>query len=90
MYLDSLLIEECAAIELSDICITSSIEIVEGDPPTGSFSLDDVHGVAVVMGDSKGFKCGRCWKVLPDVKNSEATCNRCTEALSPSKKDIVE
>ena len=67
----------------ADLCITSQITIVEGDAPSGAFTLEDVAGVGVVFGMSDGAKCARCWKVLPDVgtHSHDAVCGRCDSAL---------
>jgi isoleucyl-tRNA synthetase len=59
-----------AALEdqaFEDICITSSISVIEGDAPADSFTLDEVAGVGVVPKLAEGTKCARSWKVLPEV-----------------------
>lgn len=52
---------------LSDICITSQLEIRTEPAPADAFTLDDVAGVGVVPALAQGQKCQRSWKVLPEV-----------------------
>ncbi len=55
------------SVDLAEISITSQAELIEGDAPEGSFTLDDVAGIGVVPALAEGTKCQRSWKVLPDV-----------------------
>ena len=68
----------------ADLCITSQVKLETGAAPEGAFVNADVVGVAVVFAKATGQKCGRCWKVLPDVgSHSHAdVCQRCDQALS--------
>ena len=69
--------------ELADLFITSSVTFADGDAPAGAFALDDVPGVAVIPEIATGEKCGRCWKVLPDVGSNPdhpEACPRCADA----------
>jgi isoleucyl-tRNA synthetase len=70
-------------LPMDDICITSSITLIEGAPPADAYALPDVPGVGVVVDIASGEKCLRCWKVLPDVgKHKHAgVCERCTDAV---------
>ena len=71
------------SVPFADFCITSSIALT-GDPlPQEAFRLPEVEGVGVVFEMATGEKCGRCWKILPDVgQHSHAgVCGRCDEAL---------
>ncbi|WP_296420771.1 isoleucine--tRNA ligase [Pseudooctadecabacter sp.] len=81
--------DELAAIitnpdTFADLCITSQIDLIEGDAPEGAFMLDDVPGVGVVFDKAEGQKCQRCWKILPDVGTHDhaGVCGRCDKALS--------
>ncbi|MCH8189678.1 MAG: isoleucine--tRNA ligase, partial [Proteobacteria bacterium] len=76
----------CRDIDLADVCITSGITLIEAEPPTDAFTLEDVPGVGAVPGLAKGGKCQRCWKVLPEVA-PEGTpgpeiCGRCEDAVA--------
>jgi isoleucyl-tRNA synthetase len=69
--------------ELADLFITSGVNFVDEDAPADAFRLEDVPGVAVVSSVAKGEKCGRCWKVLPDVGSNAdhpEACPRCADA----------
>ena len=81
---DSEMLEALKSVTFEDICITSDLSLT-GDPmPAEAFRLPEIEGVGVVFEKADGEKCGRCWKVLPDVgKHSHSgTCKRCDEALS--------
>ncbi len=60
--------------EMSDICITSQIEIKSG-------------ASSVEIKKAEGEKCLRCWKVLPEVSAKTGhLCNRCEGAVAHHKK----
>ncbi|MGB1211877.1 MAG: isoleucine--tRNA ligase [Pikeienuella sp.] len=71
------------SVDFADLCITSGIAVETGDGPADAFRLPDTDGVAVVPTLANGDKCGRCWKILPDVGSHkhEGVCGRCDEAL---------
>jgi len=70
-------------LPMDDICITSSITLIEGAPPADAYALPDVPSVGVVVDIASGEKCLRCWKVLPDVGKHKhpGVCERCTDAV---------
>jgi len=80
--------EEFAAVEdidLAELGIVSSITLKSESVPDGAFTLPDVAGVGVVIGAAEGEKCGRCWRVLPEVGTESAhpeLCERCIEAVA--------
>ena len=81
---DADMLEALKSVTFEDICITSDLSLT-GDPmPSEAFRSPEIEGVGVVFEKADGEKCGRCWKVLPDVgkHNHSATCKRCDEALS--------
>ena len=41
-------------VDLAEVCITSGIEVIAGEPPAGAFALDDVAGVGVVPKPAEG------------------------------------
>ncbi|ADO42892.1 isoleucine--tRNA ligase [Ketogulonicigenium vulgare] len=71
-------------LDFADICITSDIAIKTSAAPEGAFRIADVADTAVVFAMAAGEKCGRCWKILPDVgtHSHPGTCARCDAALS--------
>jgi isoleucyl-tRNA synthetase len=74
-----------AGLDLAEIAITSAIEIVEGAPPEGAFSLPEVAGVGVQPAPAEGEKCERCWRVLPEVGSEPehpSLCLRCADAVA--------
>jgi len=54
-------------VDLAEVCITSGIEVVAGEPPHGAFMLEDVAGVGVVSKPAEGKKCARSWRITKDV-----------------------
>ena len=56
-----------AGEDLAEICITSAIEIRDGEGPAEAFRLPDVAGVAVVSARAQGRKCARSWRISPEV-----------------------
>lgn len=68
----------------ADICITSDLTLSTDAAPSDAFTMAEVEGVAVSFVKAEGEKCGRCWKILPDVgtHNYAGVCGRCDEALS--------
>jgi isoleucyl-tRNA synthetase len=64
---DADLLNALEGIDLAEIAITSSIAIIPGEAPPGSFQLDDVAGVGVVFAKAEGQRCARSWKVTKDV-----------------------
>jgi isoleucyl-tRNA synthetase len=64
---DPQLLSALEGIDFAEICITSSIDIVEGDPPEGAFTLPDVPGVGVVTRKATGKRCARSWRYTDDV-----------------------
>ncbi|MEX2201712.1 MAG: isoleucine--tRNA ligase [Dongiaceae bacterium] len=79
--------EEFAAvadIDLAELGIVSSITLRSGAVPEDAFTLPDVPGVGVTIGTAEGEKCGRCWRVLPDVGHDPdrpELCGRCIAAV---------
>jgi isoleucyl-tRNA synthetase len=54
-------------VDLAEVSITSNYEVREGEAPPGTFRLNDVPGVAVLVEKAVGTKCARSWKILPSV-----------------------
>jgi isoleucyl-tRNA synthetase len=77
-----------AGLDMAEISITSDITLVEGDPPPGAFTLDEVPEVGVIPDSAEGEKCERCWRVLPEVggrPEAPGTCGRCADAVVDSR-----
>ena len=54
-------------IDLAEICITSSFELINKKPDSKCFVLDEEHEIGVIVRIAKGNKCQRSWKVTEDV-----------------------
>ncbi|HXE88179.1 MAG TPA: isoleucine--tRNA ligase [Hyphomicrobiaceae bacterium] len=61
------LLSALEGIDFAEICITSGIEIVEGEAREGAFTLPDVPGVGVVPRKATGNRCARSWRYTDDV-----------------------
>jgi isoleucyl-tRNA synthetase len=64
---DDQLLSALEGIDFAEVCITSGIEIVEGEAPEGAFTLPDVPGVGVVPRKATGKRCARSWRYTEDV-----------------------
>ncbi|MBM3519899.1 MAG: isoleucine--tRNA ligase, partial [Alphaproteobacteria bacterium] len=53
--------------DFAEICITSAIDVVEGEAPASAFKLDAVKGVGVVFAKAEGAKCARSWKISKEI-----------------------
>jgi isoleucyl-tRNA synthetase len=61
---DAALRAEVESVDFAELCITSAIGIVAGEPPAGAFILD---GVGVKPALASGKKCARSWRFTDDV-----------------------
>jgi len=68
----------------ADICITSDLTLSTDAAPSDAFTMAEVDGIAVSFVKAEGEKCGRCWKILPNVGTHShvGVCGRCDNALS--------
>ncbi|MER9430011.1 isoleucine--tRNA ligase [Mesorhizobium sp. M0408] len=67
---DAVLEAAIADVDMAEMAITSDLVIMHGKAPAGSFTLDDVKGVAVVVekAEDRGLvKCARSWRYTADV-----------------------
>ena len=71
------------ASDLATIYITSAASVVKGEAPEGAFT-ETQSGIAVVVGNADGCKCGRCWSYSTEgVDDGEGgfLCERCRKIL---------
>ncbi len=54
--------------DLAELFITAAVTRGDGD--------------AVSVRKTDDAKCGRCWRLLPEVTEDGALCDRCTEAVA--------
>ncbi|KEY99773.1 isoleucine--tRNA ligase [Sphingomonas sp. BHC-A] len=72
---DAMLAERASSVDFSEICITASAA-VSGFTDD---SIDELRQISVEP--STKHKCGRCWRLLPEVEEDGALCDRCEEVL---------
>ncbi|GER08257.1 isoleucine--tRNA ligase [Iodidimonas muriae] len=71
-------------LDLAEICITSSVEVIVGSGPDEAWRLEDVPHVAVLVEQASGEKCQRCWVVSDEVGADAANpdiCKRCAKTV---------
>ena len=62
--------EELAAVnsvEFAEVCITSSISIIEDIAPANAFYTESERRIGVVVKKAEGTKCARSWKISKDI-----------------------
>ncbi len=67
---DQSLHEAVLGVDLAEVAITSDLKLASGVAPADAFTLDEVPGVAVVIGkaEDRGLrKCARSWRYTDDV-----------------------
>jgi isoleucyl-tRNA synthetase len=77
--------EALELFNLAEVAIVSFAEVAWESAPTEAFRLADVPYAAVVVTLAEGDKCGRCWKVLPEVGSVPAhpdLCGRCATVVA--------
>ena len=82
---DKELFEIIKSVDMSEICITSSIgiEFSKSSISDNCFVIDDVPGVGVICKLAKGKKCPRCWTLnLPLDTDEGILCLRCQSAIN--------
>jgi len=71
VYLDDKQLEkDVGGLDMAEIAITSGLDFSYDSAPSGAFTLDDVRGIAVVIGkaEDRGLvKCARSWRYTADV-----------------------
>jgi len=84
VYADTAHLDALDGINLAEVAITSGVTIGEGAAPGGTFTLDEVPGVAIAIVRAGGDKCGRCWRVREDVGDDPElpdVCGRCVDVV---------
>ncbi|MEL6965185.1 MAG: isoleucine--tRNA ligase, partial [Pseudomonadota bacterium] len=73
-----------ADLDGAELCITSGLEVIVGEPPANAFTLDDTAGIGVVPAMASGKKCQRCWQVFAELA-ADGICDRCADAVATRK-----
>ena len=80
VFLSDKIKEKIQGLELDEITITSSFEILAFKDSDSGFQMDDIEGVKVEVEKSNAEKCHRCWKYKKDL-NFKDICNRCANVI---------
>jgi isoleucyl-tRNA synthetase len=83
MYVSSEWSDRLNDIDWAELAIASQLVIVHAQMPANAFTLEDVRGIGVAVELAEGQKCGRCWKILPEVGSQREPdlCKRCDEVI---------
>ena len=75
-------LESESSDELADLFIVSEVRINKTANDLTEYDvLDSLSNVAVKITKTDNHKCGRCWRLLPEVEEDGALCDRCAEVL---------
>ena len=88
IYSSPMIFSNIKNIDLAELSITSNANIVESENHNGSFSLEEIKGVAIEVQRASGNKCARCWQILNEVKKKEEICIRCKDVIDKKKSSI--
>ena len=69
-------------VDWAELAITSRAELLDGAVSGDAFQLSEQKTVTVQIDRASGHKCGRCWRVLPEVEAEGALCERCAGATA--------
>jgi isoleucyl-tRNA synthetase len=73
---DALLAERAQSVDLAEICIVSAVSV------TG-FVDDSISETRLIdVGRTTNHKCGRCWRLLPEVTEDGGLCARCEDVVN--------
>ncbi|GGY54170.1 isoleucine--tRNA ligase [Parvularcula lutaonensis] len=81
IHIEGDLAELAKGVNWAEIAITSQARLGETPGASDAFRLGEQPGISVVIEKAEGNKCGRCWRVLPEVPEEGALCGRCKEAV---------
>jgi isoleucyl-tRNA synthetase len=70
-----------AATDLATLFISSTVRLLNGASPAAGLTSPEVPGIAVTVRPTELAKCGRCWRLLPEVEEDGDLCDRCAEVV---------
>ncbi|NQV94178.1 MAG: isoleucine--tRNA ligase, partial [Sphingomonadales bacterium] len=73
---DAMLADRAGSIDVSELCIVASASVTGFADDT----TDKMYDISVTKTDNH--KCGRCWRLLPDVEENGELCDRCAKVLA--------
>ena len=74
------IVDKVKDINLDEISITSSFEILDYDEGNSGFKIEEIENISVEVKKITGHKCQRCWKYKQKLIDDKI-CNRCKEAI---------
>ena len=79
LYLGDSELKEIDEDLLKNISIVSELRIIAEKPNDNCFVLETNKNIGVIVSQTSGKKCERCWKYYPKLTNE--VCERCSEAI---------
>ena len=73
-----------AGLDMAELSICSTVEVIQRPSEKGAYSLDGVDGVFVHVEGAPGKKCDRCWQYSGEVGHMKAhpqLCKRCCSVI---------
>ncbi len=74
-YLGGTLGDTLHRMNLAELCIVASVKLVQVKDPEGTSDK-------VSISRTPNYKCGRCWRHLPEVNEDGGLCHRCDAVLA--------
>jgi isoleucyl-tRNA synthetase len=73
---DALMAQRANAVDMAEICIAARVSVTGFDDD----SVQEIELINVVP--ATDHKCGRCWRLLPEVSEDGDLCNRCDDVVT--------
>lgn len=74
---DALLVDRVNSVDFTEICIAANVQV-------SGFTDDGVENLWEIVSATRStdHKCGRCWRLLPEVTEDGALCGRCDDVVT--------
>ena len=81
IYLNDKIMNTITQVDFDEIAITSSFEILNYQKNEKYFLIEDIEGIGVIVEQTNGHKCERCWKYKKELTKLNI-CDRCEKAIN--------
>jgi isoleucyl-tRNA synthetase len=69
------------SVDFAEICIVSRATVLDSYDNEIEKLPYSPNGIGIAVAPSSDHKCGRCWRLLPEVTEDGALCDRCEDVL---------
>ncbi len=89
-FYDQATVDFFSQYDLAEIFICGNVKLPPAKQPFGTVTLNEPDGtskstsgpaLSVIPSKTDNHKCGRCWRLLPEVEEDGALCDRCHSVL---------